>query len=234
MSFTPPPKSADLVKSIPFDTATDTAVDAKKRYDQFDQSGTKDPNCCKALLQFPNGGAVFWSSKMAIDADGPAAGPGHLTGKQLDPGSGQNNTSLRLIGEGSLPSETMRYIVLPEKEKDSPDSFHPDLSLGDVAIVIYKDKLTTAICGDMGPPSKIGEASIATHLGLKGAAPDPCKRDLPDGPCTRINDCSIEQDVLFFVFPGSAFGADELTADNLEEKMNGRALSLFNQLRGVT
>jgi hypothetical protein len=96
MSFTPPPKSADLVKGIPFETATDTAVDAKRRYDQYDQSGTKDPNCCKALLQFPNGGAVFWSSKMAIDADGPAAGPGRLNGKQLDPGSGHNNTSFQL------------------------------------------------------------------------------------------------------------------------------------------
>src|SRR5258708_434564 len=95
-SFVPPPKSADLVKGIPFGIATDTAADAKERYDQLDQSGTKDPNCCKALLQFPNGGAVFWSSKMAIDADGPAAGHGHLDGKQLDPASGQNRTSLRL------------------------------------------------------------------------------------------------------------------------------------------
>jgi glycosyl hydrolase group 75 (putative chitosanase) len=234
MSFTPPPKSADLVKGVPFDTATDTAADAKNRYDQFDQSGTKDPNCCKVLLQFPSGGPVFWSSKMAIDADGPAAGPGRLNGKQLDPGSGQNNTSLRLAGEGSLPSETMRYIVLPEKKKDSPDSFHPDLSLGDVSVVIYKDKLTTAICGDMGPASKIGEASIATHLGLKGAAPDPCKRDSADGPCTRITDSSIEQDVLFFVFPGSAFGVGELTIENLNVKVNERALSLFNALRGTT
>jgi len=33
--------------------------------------------------------------------------------------------------------------------------------------------MTTAICGDMGPVVKIGEASIATHMGLKGAALDP-------------------------------------------------------------
>lgn len=234
MSFTPPPKSADLVKDIPFDTATDTAVDAKKRYDNFDQSGTKDPNCCKALLQFPNGGAVFWSSKMAIDADGPAAGPGCRSGRQLDPGSGQNQTSLTLGAEGSLPSESVRYIVLPEKKKDSPDSFHPDLAIGDVAVVIYKDKLTTAICGDMGPPNKIGEASIATHLGLKGAAPDPCKRDSPDGPCSCITDCSVEQDVLFFVFPGSAFDADELTMANVNAKVSERAVSLFNGLGSAT
>src|SRR2546428_731283 len=84
----------------------DPDVVAKKRYDQFDKSGTKDPNLCKALLQFPDHGAVFWSSKMAIDADGPPAGPGRPNGKQLDPGSGQNGTSFQLPGGGSLPSET--------------------------------------------------------------------------------------------------------------------------------
>ena len=88
----------------------------------------------------------------------------------------------------------------------------------------------TAICGDMGPVVKIGEGSIATHAGLKGAAPDPCKRDSPDGPCKRIHDSSIEQDVLFFVFPHSALGS-ELTASNLEAKVSERALALFAHLR---
>src|SRR6266480_7941349 len=81
MSFTPPSKAASLVEGIPFEDAIDTAVVAKKRYDQFDKSGTKDPNLCKALLQFPDHGAVFWSSKMAVYADGPAAGPDRPDGK---------------------------------------------------------------------------------------------------------------------------------------------------------
>jgi hypothetical protein len=233
MAFTPPPKSAELVKGIPFDDAVDTAIPAKKRFDQFDKSGTKDPNICKALLQFPNHGAVFWSSKMAVDADGPAAGPGRLNGKQLDPANGQNGTSFHLPDGHFLSSETVRYIVLPEDLHDNKKPFHSDLALGDVAVVIYKDKMTTAICGDMGPVVKIGEASIATHLGLKGAAPDPCKRDSPDGPCKTIHDSSIEQDVLFFVFPGSSFG-EELTAGNLEAEVNERATALFNRLCGAT
>jgi hypothetical protein len=233
MSFTPPVKSADLVKGIPFSDAIDTAVAAKKRYDQFDKSGTRDPNLCKALLQFPDHGAVFWSSKMAVDADGPAAGPNQLNGRELDPDSGQNGTSFHLTDGSFLSSEAVRYIVLPEDLHDNKLPFHPDLALGDVAVVIYKDKMTTAICGDMGPVVKIGEGSIATHVGLKGAAPDPCKRDSPDGPCKRIHDSSIEQDVLFFVFPNSAFGS-ELTASNLEAKVRERASALFDALRGVT
>src|SRR6267154_5281 len=72
MTFKPPIKSKDLLEGIPFDQADDTEPAAKKRFDDFDKTGTKDPNKCKALLQFPNG-AVFWSSKMAVDADGPAA-----------------------------------------------------------------------------------------------------------------------------------------------------------------
>ncbi len=232
MSFIPPSKSAALVDGIPFEDAIDTAVVAKKRYDQFDKSGTKDPNLCKALLQFPDHGAVFWSSKMAIDADGPAAGPGRPNGKQLDPGSGQNGTSFQLPGGGSLPSETVRYLVLSEDVHDNKEAFHPDLALGDVAVIIYKDKMTTAICGDMGPVVKIGEASIATHMGLKGAAPDPCHRD-SNGNCTVIHDSSIEQDVLFFVFPHSeaSLGSD-LTLENLNDRVQELAEGLFNKLRG--
>jgi hypothetical protein len=232
MAFTPPAKSAALVEGIPFDDATNTAIAAKKRYDQFDKSGTRDPNLCKALLQFPDHGAVFWSSKMAVDADGPAAGPGRKNGKELDPSSGQIRTSFHLTADGGfLPSEAIRYIVLPEDMIDNKKPFHPDLGLGDVAVVIYKDKTTTAICGDMGPVVKIGEGSIATHVGLKGAAPDPCRRDTPDGPCRIIHDSSIEQDVLFFVFPhsASALGSD-LTTDNLNARVEALARELFGKL----
>ena len=235
MSFTPPSKSEGFVKGINFDDATDTAVAAKKRYDQFDKTGTKDPNLCKALLQFPNHGAVFWSSKMAVDADGPAAGPGMKNGKELDPASGRLGTSFHLTPNGGfLPSEAIRYVVLPEDMHDNKKPFHPDLSLGDVAVVIYKDKITTAICGDMGPVVKIGEGSIATHVGLKGAAPDPCRRDKPDGPCRVIHDSSIEQDVLFFVFPHSAsLLGGELTIGNLNDKVEVIAKNLFEKLGGT-
>jgi hypothetical protein len=151
MPFKPPTKSKDILRGVPFDDAADTAPEAKERFDAFDQTGTKDPNKCKALLQFPNG-TVFWSSKMAVDADGPAAGPGRKKGKQLDPGSGQNDTSFQLPdGGGSLPSETIPYIAIPHDAEDDSKPFHPDLVIGDVAIVIYQDEIVAAICGDIGP-----------------------------------------------------------------------------------
>ena len=88
-SFTPPDVSAALCENVSFESAFDTAIDNKAAFDAFDQTpeGENDPSRCKALLAFPDG-TIFWSSKMAIDADGPAARGGRLSGSQLDPDSG--------------------------------------------------------------------------------------------------------------------------------------------------
>ena len=114
-AFIAPEASAALCEDVPFDSASDIAIDNKAAFDAFDQTpqGENDPSQCKALLAFPDG-TIFWSSKMAIDADGPAAGVGRLSGSQLDPDTGQNDTTLQFseTNEG-LPSEAVPYIVLP-------------------------------------------------------------------------------------------------------------------------
>src|SRR5436189_6439705 len=96
-SFTAPKASAGLCENVPFDSASDTAIDNKAAFDAFDQTpqGKNDPSQCKALLAFPDG-TIFWSSMMAIDADGPAAGAGRLSGSQLDPGPCANDTTSQL------------------------------------------------------------------------------------------------------------------------------------------
>jgi len=236
MVFQPPSASLRQVSGVPFDSAVDFAPAAKRRYDQFDQRrNNHDPSKCKALLAFPksSGGirAVFWSAKMAIDTDGPAAGPGRKTGKQLD-ATGQNQTSFRLGNNKSIPAEIVPYIVLPQNEaKNGP--FDPAVALGDVAIVIFKDMITAAICGDLGPVKKIGEASIRVHESLQPACPDPCKRDT-NGFCSKVRNASVEQDVRYFVFPGSKFADGELTLDNINTKVKERAFTLYNQLRGAS
>ncbi len=232
MSFNPPTKSKKLLTGVPFDQATDTAVSAKKRFDAFDKTGTKDPNRCKALLQFPNG-TVFWSAKMAVDADGPAAGPGRKTGKQLDPANGQDDTSFQFPkNKGGLPAETVPYIAIPHAPDDTTKPFHPSIQIGDVVIVIYQDEICAAICGDMGPPNKIGEGSIHVHEELMPRAPDPCQRS-SSGHCKLIHDVSIDEDVLYFVFPHSSFGA-ELAPANIELKIKERAFARFNELKGIS
>jgi hypothetical protein len=235
MPFQPPPASSRQVAGVPFASAVDFAAEAKARYDAFDRRpGNRDPSKCKALLAFPGTGgrirAVFWSSKMAIDADGPAAGPGHKTGRQLDP-TGQNSTTFHFSDGKSLPAEAVPYIVLPlNKAKNGP--FDPTVAIGDMAIVIFKDMITAAICGDLGPVAKIGEASIRVHEALQPACPDPCTRD-SNGFCRKARNSSVGQDVLYFVFPGSAFAAGELTLDNITTKVKERAFALYNALRGA-
>jgi Fungal chitosanase of glycosyl hydrolase group 75 len=230
-SFTPPDVSAALCENVPFEIASNTATDNKAEFDAFDQTpeGMNDPSRCKALLAFPDG-TIFWSSKMAIDADGPAAGVGRLSGSQLDPDSGQNDTSFHFCDtDQALPSEAVPYIVLPGATFRS----NTGLALGDVALVIFKDKIAAAICGDIGPSKKIGEGSIRLHEALHPPAPDPCSLRQPDGSCERILNDSIDEDVLFFVFPNSSLG-EELTVSTLETLVNERAFALYNKFRGAT
>jgi hypothetical protein len=127
MPFQPPDASSRQLAGVPFDSAVDFAAAAKARYDAFDRRpSNSDPSKCKALLAFPVNGsgsdirAVFWSAKMSIDADGPSAGPRQKRGKDLDP-TGQNVTTFRFSGGGSLPAEAVPYIVLPlNEDKDGP------------------------------------------------------------------------------------------------------------------
>jgi hypothetical protein len=232
MSFVPPSLRLPLLQGVDFSAAVNCTPEAKARFDAFDASaaGRSDPNRCKALLQFPNGGPVFWSSKMAVDADGPPAGPGLPNGRQLDPGSGQVDTTLHFSDGGGLPSATIPYIVLPQGRAGK--SFHPDLAIGDLAIVIFGDRVTAAVCGDLGPAKKIGEASIRVHENLRQRGlPDPCSTRDQDGNCLRIRNASVGQDVLFFVFPNSSI-TTHLTKANAQNKI-AEAVSLYDGFRSA-
>ena len=229
-SFRPPSASATQCDGVPFADAVDVAEENKEMFDDFDRTRAKnDPSRCKAILKFPDD-TIFWSSKMAIDADGPAAGPSRRSGSQLDIDSGQDDTSFHFPGSSKgLPSEIIPYVVLP----GGTFRKNTGLALGDIATVVFKDKVTAAICGDMGPSKKIGEGSIRLHEALHPPAPDPCSLRNPDGSCKRILNASIEEDVLFFVYPGSGFDGD-FTLQNLEARLKERAFALFNKLRGVS
>jgi hypothetical protein len=240
MAFRPPAASKRQLDGVPFDLAVDFASAARDKFAALDRRpGNRDPSKCKALLRFPAAGdrpeAVFWSAKMAIDADGPSGGPGRLNGKTLDPSDGQNDTSLHFANGKGLPSELVPYIVLPQREPHSNQTFDPAVSLGDLAIVIFKDKTTAAICADMGPFNKIGEASIRVHEALQQMGlPDPCSRRNDRGFCQRARNASVEQDVLYFVFPNSAFDQGELNLETINTKIKERAFALYNKLRGAS
>ena len=230
MAFRPPAASKRQPDGVPFDLAVDFAPDARKKFTDADQRpGNRDPSKCKALLKFPddgtNPGAVFWSSKMAIDTDGPSAGPGRLNGKALDSASGQNDTSLHFASGKGLPSEVVPYIVLPQLQPHSNQTFDPAVAIGDMAIVIFKDKTAAAVCGDLGPFNKIGEASIRVHETLQQqGCPDPCSKRDAKRLLSAGTQC--ERRAGRFVFCLSKFGIRRERVESRDHKHEGEGARL--------
>ena len=223
MMFILPALSRACLSGVSFAGATPIAEECRSVFSAYDLAGgSSDPSRCAAILALR--GCVFWSSKLAIDADGKAQDADHLSGAQLDPADGQNDTSFHFADGSPLSSERHPFIVLP----GGPFRAQTGLKLGDVAALVYGDRIAAAICGDIGPVRKIGEASIRVHEAFLPDAPDPCARH-PDGSCRRIHDASIARDVLTFAFPGSAFGP-ELHPDNAEALIKARAGALFAKL----
>jgi Fungal chitosanase of glycosyl hydrolase group 75 len=225
--FQPPSASSAALQGLDFGPAVPVAADFKAAFNAADaHPNNRDPSRCKALLRFPDG-TVFWSSKMAIDADGPAAGPDRLRGTELDPADGQNETTYRFPNGGPpLSSEVVPYLVVPLGEFRGATG----LNLGDIAVVVFGDKKAGAIVGDLGPRNKIGEGSIRLHELLHPPAPDPCIRRDANGFCQRIRDASIAEDVLFFVFPGSAL-SEGIDQSNAESRIAAEADRLFSALK---
>ena len=154
---------------------------------------------------------------------------------QRCPASGQNDTSLQVAGGKGLPSEIVPYIVLPQLQPHSNRTFDPAVAIGDVAVVIFKDKTAAALCGDLGPFNKIGEASIRVHEALQQqGCPDPCSKRDAKGFRQRTRNASVEQDVLYFVFPNSAFAEDQLNLETINITVKERAFGLYNKLRGAS
>lgn len=84
-----------------------------------------------------------------------------------------------------VDAETIPYIVLPGHMQGGA-------SLGDLAVVVNRntDQVVGAICGDIGPRAKIGEASIATAKAL----------GIPDSP---RNGGVSNKIVSYVIFTGS-------------------------------
>lgn len=121
---------------------------------------------------------TLFQSGMAIDADG--AGDAWRS----DPW-GQPATSLRYPDGRSLDPTEVPYFVLPI----GFTALHPDVRLGDLAAIVFENRIVYAIWGDAGPRGKLGEASIAAARAL-GINADPVRGGTGAG-------------VTYVVFPGS-------------------------------
>jgi hypothetical protein len=129
--------------------------------------------------------------------------------------TGQNTTSVPLVG-GKDPiyfdATKIPYVVLPKNGFET----EARVAILDLGIAIYKDRICSVIFCDRGPSNKIGELSIRAHEVL---GHDPWA----NSSHTRIKNSSIEEGVLYFIFPGSKITHPVLSQDNVNELIVQRA-----------
>ncbi len=225
--YAPPQSSATLFRGVDFSTVDEergrTLMEAFAAADRGKARG--DPSNCKALLCFPDG-TVYYDAKMAICADGS---PRAL---EIDFPDGQTQTAFTFPPNGAgafFNAEEVPYIVLPGRSRDGSVDFVGTFGIGsyDLAVVIRRGKITPAFYGEVGPTFRLGEASIKVHENLP--VPFPWTSPRKD----RILNSSVESDVLYCVFPGSAITrTNKMTdADWLDETLQA-AIVRFEQFAG--
>ncbi len=146
----------------------------------------------KAVLKL-SGGELYFDSLLNLDTDGSVY--------YAQDAQGQNQTSIQNEAGSPIDSDSVPYFVLPEK------NFYQrfGIKLGDVAAVIYRDKIEFAVFADeyghQHLEEQLGEGSIALHRAL--------------GHETIINgkliDEAIDAGVITIVFPASGIENDPQT-----------------------
>jgi len=110
-----------------------------------------------------------------------------------------------------LIGATDPYIVIPSGLGKADGG-----KVGDYALVIFGDRIFPAVIGDVGPPDKVGEASLRIAKEINAAA-------------TAYNRPVSDLKVTYLIFPGSA---DPLGPPDLE-KLQARTEALVNEIGGA-
>ncbi len=167
----------------------------------------------------------FHTTRLDLDTDGSTGSWGSAKAEK----SHQNLTSLDRrahahgIDKGSTDSNVTPYFVLPLRDS-STDSIwvgqDHGISLGDVGVILGKNRVVYAQFADVGPSSKIGEASIAVHRAFG--------QDDITGR-THVRDADLSGPFVTIVFPRSASPGLRLSPSDIAS----RARALFTRLGGM-
>lgn len=259
VSYTPPTQSVSALKDIPFNQAVPVDEAYRKEFENCDKRDTfrgftlpnirkckDDPNNVKALLKFPDG-TIFIESKLSLDIDGS-----WLACKGQGAPTSQCPTSFNWSTEIQEPNkfvdpDNFAYIVNPTFNFQSSDTSGNKLfekktgvKLGDLGIVVYKDKVVPVFIADSGPYNKLGEGSSLLHQLIgedkckagkrrTDGKTRPDKRWTSDAYCTDYKNASVADKVLFFIFPNSKIPG--LSPTNATAKINAEALKRFEKLK---
>src|SRR6266851_2129765 len=159
----------------------------------------------KAILRLPDG-QLYYDSLLDLDSDGSRFAVQDRTG---DP-----DTSLHQPDGKPVDSENIPYFVMP---RTFAEQF--GIVLGDIAAVIFKDKIEFAVFADHGPSKKLGEGSITLHRSLG--------HEVMRG--RTFHDEAIDKDVISIVFPGSGDGTPR-TPDEIRRIGGGLFATLGGEI----
>jgi hypothetical protein len=226
------PDGIDLPAGVPVDEAyrrefgiCDTARTFRGHTDRYTRGCASDPNAVTALRRLP-GGAIAYSSKLAVDLDGSpfACGPDH---GRMD----QCPTSLMLLDARGhdipVDADAVPYVVIPEAgPADVQGEFarRTGVHVGDFGVVLWHGRTVPVIVADTGPYAKLGEGSLALHR-LLGR--DQCTKRNRRGVCVAVvgDMASIRDDVITILFPGTA--RSDLTPDNIARITQAEGMRLW-------
>ncbi|HEV7317330.1 MAG TPA: hypothetical protein VGO04_01800 [Ensifer sp.] len=180
---------------------------------------SRDPSRVKALLRLKDG-AIYWRAKMALDVDGSWAAwnglPGATDLKETAykwPGSPNPSARSAQIDPDRIP-----YIVMPTAgiakitgnrsgEIGRVFANKTGLRLGDMGVVVYKDRWTPILIGDGGPFMRLGEGSSRVFEAIGESR---CKKWNTDGTACvgpgnvyPYRNFGLSGDVIFIAYPGS-------------------------------
>lgn len=193
----------------------------------------QDPNrvAYLARAQASDQAVVVWSSKLAVNLDGSWVAC-HDPGKTDACGTAYPvPRSATDATQVSLDSDTVRYLTLPAAaSKSAPQGLRKlsgefasqtGIQGRDVALVFRGETMTTAIIGDRGPMSKLGEGSMALHRAL---GVEWCARRNQVGTCVAVRRplSSIQRDVITVAFPASKPAG--LNAQDINEQVQSEAM----------
>lgn len=125
---------------------------------------------------------VWWTADLDIDCDG---GRGALC--RSDPDYLPDTSGVDSTG-APLDASTLPFIVIPLASSRFRYADH-GIGIGQVALVLYRDRMVFGIFGDAGPSSIIGEASFAMAEAL----------GIPSHPSTG----GVDSGVTYLVFTGA-------------------------------
>lgn len=241
-NYMPPGESLPQLYGIDFIKADPVNEDYRQIFVNCDNEKKSvchnDPNRLKALLKFPDG-TIFYESKLSLDLDGTWLACSGMPGETDQCATAYQWTAFPTEEEyesedrkyifyekkAFVDGEKFPYIVIPEDPRFSELT---GLSTGDLGIVIYRDKIVPVFVADTGPEErgKIGEGSPALFTML---GEDRCRSKVITGNCTEYKESSVEDSVLFFIFPKSA--VSNLKEENALEVIRKKALKRFENLK---